>query len=176
MRDKDKASSKLEGTGAEETEANVLASAIRKLEIDSIILSGSECWAAGDIPPSAENAKGGVFQMFVRRSGCGSSEDRLEYGFKVSCGIRLVPSEFANKAKEHDTDEYTLIEIKADFVALYRASEPLTEREEVVFHQQNAIFNVWPYWREFVQSTGSRMGVPYMHVKLLKPKRVEESQ
>lgn len=36
----------------------------------------------------------------------------------------------------------------------------LTSEELAAFAGTNAIFNAWPYWREFVQSTCVRMGHP----------------
>jgi preprotein translocase subunit SecB len=38
--------------------------------------------------------------------------------------------------------------------------EGLTEAHLDAFAKTNAVFNAWPYWREFVQSTTVRMGLP----------------
>lgn len=37
------------------------------------------------------------------------------------------------------------------------------------FGQANGVFNAWPYWREFVQSTTTRMGLPPLVAPSLKP-------
>lgn len=42
-----------------------------------------------------------------------------------------------------------------------------TRSELRAFARTNALFNVWPYWREFVQSMASRAGLPPLVVPLL---------
>lgn len=37
------------------------------------------------------------------------------------------------------------------------------------FGQRNALHNAWPYWREFVQTMTSRMGLPALKVPLMRP-------
>ena len=41
-----------------------------------------------------------------------------------------------------------------------------------LFAQANGTFNLWPYWREFVQSTSTRMGLPALTVPSY---RIEEA-
>ena len=43
-----------------------------------------------------------------------------------------------------------------------------TEKELQNFCDINAVYNAWPYWREFVHSTMDRMGLPTMTMPLLK--------
>ncbi len=38
--------------------------------------------------------------------------------------------------------------------------EDFTEEQLSAFARLNGVFNAWPYWREFVQSMTTRMGLP----------------
>jgi preprotein translocase subunit SecB len=54
------------------------------------------------------------------------------------------------------------IEIGVAHELIYSIPEDLNPSNEelAAFAETNAIFNVWPYWREYVQSTCQRMGMP----------------
>ncbi len=48
---------------------------------------------------------------------------------------------------------FTLVYTLDDF-------EGIEDRNIAAFASTNGVYNVWPYWREFVQSTTVRMGIP----------------
>jgi hypothetical protein len=50
----------------------------------------------------------------------------------------------------------------------YKLSEERTAEDAEAFAQINAVFNAWPYWREIVQSTATRMGILIPPIPLLK--------
>jgi preprotein translocase subunit SecB len=52
--------------------------------------------------------------------------------------------------------------IEAEFVLVYAVDslEGIKQKNLDVFGQTNGVFNAWPYWREFVQSITTRMGLP----------------
>lgn len=54
------------------------------------------------------------------------------------------------------------IQIEAVFVVLYGLPKDhaFSESHAMAFADRNAVFNAWPYWREFVQSMTVRMGLP----------------
>ncbi|MBX9792530.1 MAG: hypothetical protein K2Y37_26815 [Pirellulales bacterium] len=58
--------------------------------------------------------------------------------------------------------------LRATFAALLRFSAPLPEsignEKARNFIRDRTIFQVWPYWRQFVQSTTVRMGLPPMQL------------
>jgi hypothetical protein len=151
-----------------EQRQSLLNAAIDKLEIQSVLITESKTYVRDGFSPDDEEIGNYVTQAFVKPTQCGTSVDKTQYGFKVAAGIRLVHRDDHEKAKTSDTDEFTCAEVKAHFVALYQASDTLSREEEDVFHQKNAVFHVWPYWREFVQQMGWRMGIPYLQVKMLK--------
>jgi len=55
-----------------------------------------------------------------------------------------------------------LAKIRADMLLGYNINnfEGLTDAHFKCFAEQNAIFNAWPYWREFIQSMTTRMQLP----------------
>lgn len=79
-------------------------------------------------------------------------------------GKRLeVFPHFRLVAKRPDASpDDAFIRIEARFVIIYSLTEleGLTEESFNAFGEGNGIYNVWPYWREFVQSTTVRMGLP----------------
>ncbi len=63
-------------------------------------------------------------------------------------------------SSEGGTD--SVLSVSATFVLVYTLDsfEGISERDLEAFSVTNGVFNAWPYWREFVQSTTSRMGIP----------------
>jgi preprotein translocase subunit SecB len=61
-----------------------------------------------------------------------------------------------------DKSDKPLAKIQADMLLLYRIEnfEDLTDDHLKHFADKNAVFNAWPYWREFVQSATARMQLP----------------
>ncbi len=55
-----------------------------------------------------------------------------------------------------------VLEIACSYVVEYRLAEGYkpTPAEVRAFVSANALFNCWPFWREFVQSTAARMSLP----------------
>ncbi|MFH2002320.1 MAG: hypothetical protein ABIK28_21795 [Planctomycetota bacterium] len=82
----------------------------------------------------------------------------------------LVLIDFVLKATAAEEDPG--LSIKATFLLVYKCSdlsglEPIHYESFAVF---NGVYNAWPYWREFVQSTTSRMGLPLMTLPVFKPR------
>lgn len=63
-----------------------------------------------------------------------------------------------------------VVSITAEYILMYALTKkPMpTEKELQNFCDINAVYNAWPYWREFVHSTMDRMGLPTMTMPLLK--------
>lgn len=57
--------------------------------------------------------------------------------------------------------------VEAIFNLHYRLAEPRSQEEVDAFARTNALFNVWPYWRELVANSVDRMGVKIPPVPLL---------
>ncbi|MCW7550528.1 hypothetical protein OO184_22005 [Photorhabdus sp. APURE] len=96
-----------------------------------------------------------------------SEEDnRLCYIFEYSVGIRLLKVD--PSSSEGSESEDVTVGIEAVFDATYLSETKLTNDELKAFSENNVAFNVWPYWREYVQSTCNRMGIPQINIPLYK--------
>ena len=58
--------------------------------------------------------------------------------------------------------EEPVVSVKAGFELKYKLPKGLavTRRQLTTFAKINGAFNAWPYWREFIQSTVTRMNLP----------------
>lgn len=89
------------------------------------------------------------------------------------------------------TDDQIAVQIEASFLLAYTAEDlhGLEARHFEAFGRFNGVYNAWPYWREYVQSTLGRMGLPGFTVpvfriaapkqslpKTLPPKHAESSR
>ena len=85
---------------------------------------------------------------------------RFNEGFIIGARltVRVEKSEESNPAAD------ALIQISVTFAMTYLVPEATTYADDVVveFAGVNGVFNAWPYWREYVQSTSSRMNLPPM--------------
>jgi preprotein translocase subunit SecB len=84
----------------------------------------------------------------------------------------IVRVEFVLSGKAPDGQEG--LRIEATFAALYEVEslDKFTPDQVAAFLPSIALGNVWPYWREFVQSTTVRMGLPPLRVPLLRPNQI----
>jgi hypothetical protein len=64
--------------------------------------------------------------------------------------------------RQDGSPEDVFVRIEARFAITYaiNALEGLVQPNYDAFGERNGIYNAWPYWREFVQSTTVRMGLP----------------
>lgn len=70
----------------------------------------------------------------------------------------------------YDSDETkdSAITVFASFSVGYSIVKAFPNKDALEkFLQENAILNIWPYWREFVQSMTTRMGLPSFSVPLI---------
>ncbi|NLF07408.1 MAG: hypothetical protein GX594_05435 [Pirellulaceae bacterium] len=111
---------------------------------------------------------------------------------KLSCGVPAMRVEYAMNAGgtvDHDTKELLihaslmvcakidselkpaeeLFYIAAELILRYSldATDGFDEEHINAFGRLNGIHNVWPYWREYVQSTTVRLGLPPLTLPLM---------
>lgn len=79
-----------------------------------------------------------------------------EYCFYFEVGIRLV-----DEAEENTTP---FVEIKATFGAKYESEKKLNQEQMEAFSEKNVCYHVWPYWREYVQSSCMRLNIEPIEV------------
>ncbi len=93
-----------------------------------------------------------------------SLKERWEDGtFFVLATIeaRLVSSERA---------EDPAVLVRAEFELKYKLPKDISasKRDLNAFAEMNGVFNVWPYWREFIQSMVTRMNLPPLTLPLFR--------
>jgi hypothetical protein len=62
-----------------------------------------------------------------------------------------------------------LLRIEAEFILNYVVEpyDEITDEQADAFGKMTGIYNVWPYWREYVQSTTVRLGLPPLVLPLV---------
>ncbi len=91
-----------------------------------------------------------------------------QYKFNYEVGVRLVPDNEEKQSFEEDNYE-ALIHVMAEFQAVYDSKEKMIEEHLEAFSENNVGFNVWPYWRELVQSYCCRIAFhPPIEIPLYK--------
>lgn len=72
--------------------------------------------------------------------------------------------------EDKDKKDEAVIAIRAGFELQYKLpkNQVVSSRDLKTFAETNGIYNVWPYWREFVQSTFARMGLPPVTLPLFR--------
>jgi hypothetical protein len=80
----------------------------------------------------------------------------------------LISVRFQLQIRETTGEEELQAEISAAFDLSYRlpTEDPFSAEEIEGFGQLHAVFNAWPYWREFVQTSLSRMALPSLTLPL----------
>lgn len=94
---------------------------------------------------------------------------------KKQKSVLVFPSFELKGFAEGMEEDAPSVNIQATFLlsyALERVSG-IKRRNVNVFAKTNGIYNAWPYWREFVQNTIARMGLPPL---VIPPFRLKPSQ
>ncbi|MEX1364494.1 MAG: hypothetical protein AB1Z98_15315 [Nannocystaceae bacterium] len=125
----------------------------------------------------------------VRLSGC---EGRFDYHLGFDLGddglsLEIAPPAYRVGIEEHglqagarfevdivarnvEDKNSPLIRVAGEYIVTYDLQDTSTYSVDAIqlFLQRNGIFNAWPFFRELVHSTVSRMGMPPAIVPLLK--------
>ncbi len=145
----------------------ILEQAIKSLAIQEVRLRNTNVSFADEVAPLDIKNKNlevqvihGVEKIQRRHLQEGES-DWLEYSFFYKAGVRLV---------DIGKKEAPLVEIQAVFNAVYRTEKQLENAALEAFSEDHVGYHVWPYWREYVQSTCMRLGIKPIQVPLYRVK------
>ncbi len=85
-------------------------------------------------------------------------------------GYVIVTAKFHFEAFTESKTQKPVIFIDASFLLAYKIEnfEGLTQKGFEQFANLNGIYNAWPYWREFVQNTVTRMGLPSLTIPVFR--------
>lgn len=104
----------------------------------------------------------------------GKKEYNINYSTEVQVdrkkGYIIVIAKFHFKAFGESKVQKTAVVIEASFLLAYKIEnfEGLTQKGFEQFANLNGIYNAWPYWREFVQNTIVRMGLPSLSIPVFR--------
>ncbi|GJM43216.1 MAG: hypothetical protein DHS20C21_00580 [Gemmatimonadota bacterium] len=132
------------------------ANVVRAVQLDSIRLVRSSTDCVIDGMPDTQGQMDVSWHTEVKRQDDATA-------FVVLADIQVM-------VRTRDDPAEDLIAIGARYELAYslQADSAPSDEELKAFAAANGIFNAWPYWREFVQSTASRMGLPPVVLPLLK--------
>ena len=73
------------------------------------------------------------------------------------------------RAKAAEGSDSLAFQLEAEFLLNYKVNsfEGITDEQLDAFGKMNGIYNAWPYWREYIQSTTVRMGLPALTLPVL---------
>ena len=110
---------------------------------------------------------GAVDLLVNRTAGISERQDNGTFFVVAKIGTQLVP--------EHAKED-PLVSIETSFELQYSLPEKFHTDPETLttFAETNGLYNAWPYWREFVQSTFARMGLPPVVLPLLRAREAME--
>lgn len=96
---------------------------------------------------------------------------------KVKRLIQVRPH-FVLVARFDDESGDELLRLEAAFLLHYRVPSLVGLRKTNItaFGELNGLYNAWPYWREFVQATTVRMGLPSLTIPVLQPLATKASR
>lgn len=66
-------------------------------------------------------------------------------------------------------DAIDVCKIETRYAATYSKTADLTKDHVLAFGSQNVVFNIWPYWREYVSSQTQKMGAPKLVLPFYQP-------
>jgi hypothetical protein len=93
------------------------------------------------------------------------------HGFQAKVSLCLVLHSSDDERKE-------LVRFDSEYILVYKLTaekKPSTNDIEV-FCSMNAVYNVWPYWREFVHTMANKMDLPIPIMPLLKFKPLKRKK
>lgn len=107
-------------------------------------------------------------------SASGKKAYNIDYSTEVQVdrksGYLVVMAKFHFEAFLESMSSQPVIFIDASFILSYAIEnfEGLTQEGFEQFANLNGIYNAWPYWREFVQNTIVRMGLPSLSIPVFR--------
>lgn len=165
---------------------SLLEQAIASLAIRDVYLKSVETHVAEDFEPTEyiplsvqfrHTAKGATLFTTEEDDAQGSKNRQDFIRIHIETGMRLITGEIS-KSEHSSLDESTMAEISASFVAEYLViSESIPSNEALeTFGKQNALYHVWPYWREFIQSMCARLRLPSVVIPMYRIPKQEGAQ
>jgi hypothetical protein len=152
--------------------------ASENLQVVMVYLHSTETKLHNNFDPLISNQKlNGQFRINTKKIELKnvineSGENQQFIRFNVEAIMRYVMPPISKEVQDNEDllSKQLASSIKAIFVAEYRVVNDLEIPKEALaeFGKFNVPYNVWPYWREYCQSTCSRMSLPVIVIPLLR--------
>jgi hypothetical protein len=108
------------------------------------------------------------------------SERHEDGAFTAAAGLNVrmkegVDPSVADEPPDYDLDDLPDLELFAEYLLTYSLvdADDVSDRELEHFCYLNATANIWSYWREIMQSTTTRMGLPPLVLPVLPVPRLD---
>lgn len=103
-----------------------------------------------------------------------SVETKLE---KEHSQVLLFPTFKMTAKPDKSAGDEPSLSIQARFLLAYKINslKGITKKNIEAFGNTNGIYNAWPYWREFVQNTIARMGLPKLTIPVFRFRSEEKT-
>ena len=87
--------------------------------------------------------------------GCVNPDNRKQFAIRTHLTLTLV-----NAKKE------SIVDVEASYVIHYETRDDflVSDSQADSYARYNGVFNAWSYWREYVQASCARMGIPALPV------------
>jgi len=84
---------------------------------------------------------------------------------------KVITATVSFRVVANTADGRAYITIESEFVASYTAEslDDVSKEHIDVFGEINGTYNLWPYWREFVQTATVRMDLPALVLPVYRP-------
>jgi hypothetical protein len=145
----------------------------KNTSIQNIRLLSSNCRRINDDEYLANASESLQVEVFFKPTQLRVLDQRLFAEISFECKVVPVPNDTSNDTSFVGTTEVLRIECVLEAVYLLKGGYTPSAEERDAFHQGNAVFNCWPYFREFVQNSAGRMDfppppIPFLRVSLPK--------
>jgi hypothetical protein len=131
-----------------------LSKVVKKADLESIFLARCTVWRSLDAL-EYENVA-----LEVVSEGSLLEQNKEHFIAKTSFSAKGQPEE----------GEKEVASLESEYILTYslKGREQVTTEDLEQFCHINAIYNAWPYWREFLQNMSNRMELPTLTLPLLK--------
>lgn len=107
-----------------------------------------------------------LIQAKITNETNGESSTQHIFSVTYALGVRLA--QLASTSIQEDpadtekaAEPLVMAELTAHFIAEYELKKDGLEQEALaMFAERNALYHIWPYWREYISSTVSRTRLP----------------
>ena len=136
--------------GARQNPIELAAAVAQRIEIRNVVLT--RCEVNRDSELDLKRA-GTLLQYGITEVGFAKDDE--------SNLLFVLPTFILKVTQERESDTASVLSVTATFAIFYTIDsfDGLTNVDLEAFSITNGVYNAWPYWREFAQSTTARMGL-----------------